>query len=371
MIESYHAFGSDFDEGTIRQMQDVIRLPITAAASLMPDAHQGYGLPIGGVLATRNAVIPYAVGVDIACRVKLTVFDKLFTDVKIDKLIYALKKYTRFGVGACYHKRQHHPVMDKDWSFSSVLQNNKDLAWSQLGTSGSGNHFVEFGYNQTGHLSLLSHSGSRKTGYETASYYSAIARRKRPEFGHLAWLDIDSCEGQEYWKAMLLMGEYSSANHAMIHDSVISHLGYDVLQQIENHHNFAWLEHHNNEKLVVHRKGATPAGNGVLGIICGTMVDKSYIVAGKGNPDSLASASHGAGRCMSRTQAKKKFSDHLLLRAANEREVHVISAGIDEHPLAYKDIDLVMNAQADLIQVVDFFQPSVVMMSPSHERAED
>ncbi len=207
-------FGEHLEEGALEQIRNACRLPVALAAALMPDAHQGYGLPIGGVLATENAVIPYAVGVDIACRMKMTVLDRPVTALRSqqDELASALEGETRFGIGATFRSRRQHEVMDEDWGGSSVTGSLKDRAWSQLGTSGSGNHFVEFGVLtvldasaglQPGeYLALLSHSGSRGTGNAVAQHYSRLANRQHPELprelARLAWLDLASEEGQEY-----------------------------------------------------------------------------------------------------------------------------------------------------------------------------
>ncbi|MDZ4859592.1 MAG: RtcB family protein [Candidatus Hydrogenedentes bacterium] len=383
----YAKWGKNLDEGSVEQMRNACALPVAVSGALMPDAHVGYGLPIGGVLATRNAVIPYAVGVDIACRMKLTVLDLPVGAItgQSDRLAKALENETRFGVGASFRERREHDVLDADWRVSPITQQHKDKAWSQLGTSGSGNHFVEYGSLEVHgaglqlaegkYLALLSHSGSRGTGAAVADHYSKLAmklHRDLPkELMHLAWLDLDSEEGQEYWAAMELMGKYAAANHACIHRHIAKNLGAKVLLDIENHHNFAWKETHNGERVIVHRKGATPAGEGVLGIIPGSMATPGYIVRGKGNPLSLNSASHGAGRRMSRKQAIKSFTWSQAKKLLAERGVTLLSAGLDEVPMAYKDIDEVMAAQTDLVEVLARFDPKIVKMAPAGERAED
>ena len=384
----YRIWGADLEPQAIRQLENACSLPVAVRGALMPDAHQGYGLPIGGVLATRGAVIPYAVGVDIACRMKMTVLDigasALESDV--DRFKSAIARETRFGVGAAFRKsRRVHVVLDEDWSVTPVTRELKDKAWSQLGTSGSGNHFVEFGVLSLdvddlglaagAYLALLSHSGSRGAGATVASHYSKLARSLHPELpqelGHLAWLDLDSEPGAEYWSAMELMGKYAAANHACIHREIAGNLGAGVLLDLENHHNFAWKEEHDGEELVVHRKGATPAGDGVIGIIPGSMASSTYLVRGRGNVDSLASASHGAGRVMSRTQAKKTLSWDDARRLLRERSVTLLSAGLDEVPMVYKDIHEVMRAQSDLVEPLATFEPRLVKMAPAGERPED
>jgi tRNA-splicing ligase RtcB len=387
----YHQWGEGLDHEAVMQMEKACLLPVSVAGALMPDAHVGYGLPIGGVLATENAVIPYAVGVDIACRMKMTVLDIPVRDLeqKPERLIKAIERETRFGVGASFRERRQHGVMDADWSVSPVTKQLRDKAWSQLGTSGSGNHFVEFGLFTTHskindleagtYVALLSHSGSRGTGAAVCDHYSKLAVSQFPdlpsELKRLAWLSLDSQEGQEYWNAMELMGQYAAANHACIHRHVAEHLGAQVLLDLENHHNFAWKEKHViggvEREVVVHRKGATPAGEGVLGIIPGSMAAPGFVVSGKGNAESLHSASHGAGRAMSRKAANEKFNWKDVNRFLKQQGVTLISAGLDEVPMAYKNIRDVMAAQKDLVTVLGEFMPKLVKMAPSGERPED
>ena len=282
----YRIWGDNLEATAVQQLKNACRLPVAVSGALMPDAHIGYGLPIGGVLATADAVIPYAVGVDIACRMKLTVLDLPVNALAADRtrLTGALERETRFGIGASFQSRRQHDVMDADWRVTTVTSSLKDRAWAQLGTSGSGNHFVEFGqltvWNDAAGLSrgeyvaLLSHSGSRGTGAQIAQHYSRLARTLHPELpqelSHLAWLKLSTEAGQEYWAAMELMGRYAAANHALIHASIARALGVEVLLDLENHHNFAWRERHrlpdgSDGDVIVHRKGATPAGVGVLG----------------------------------------------------------------------------------------------------------
>lgn len=389
--------GEDFDQQSLEQMEQARRLPVSVAAAMMPDAHVGYGLPIGGVLAVRNAVIPYAVGVDIACRVKLSVLDlppdMLESEAGRDRLTRAIEKETAFGIGSSFRKRREHPVLDEDWSVSPITQRLKDKAWAQLGSSGSGNHFVEFGtltiepgttdiglgLEPGVYLALLSHSGSRGTGAAVCDHYSRIAMESHPELPRsmrrLAWLGHDSQAGQEYWQAMNLMGKYASANHACIHRHIQRHLGAQVLAEVENHHNFAWKERHDfgqgEHEYIVHRKGATPAGKGTLGVIPGSMVDPCFVVRGKGGKGSIDSASHGAGRVMSRGAARKTLRWAHVQSILRKHRVTVLSAGIDEAPAVYKDIRRVMACQHDLVEPIAQFQPRLVKMAPDGERPED
>lgn len=384
----YRTWGKDIDQASHDQMQQACSLPPARGAALMPDAHVGYGLPIGGVLALDNAVCPYAVGVDIACRMKLSILDMPVEtlDTRFENYRQAVVRGTRFGIGAVHENPQDHPVMDEDWTITRITREHKDKAYKQLGTSGSGNHFVEFGtltvdgripeldLDPGKYVALLSHSGSRGSGAAVCDTYSRIARARLPQkyadFGRLAWMSLDSEEGQEYWAAMNLMGDYAAANHDVIHRLVSKLLGARIITGVENHHNFAWKEVHHGRELIVHRKGATPAGEGVLGVIPGSMASPAYVVRGKGNPESLNSASHGAGRRMSRTQAKSLFSFRAVQRELAEKGIRIISAGADEVPSVYKDIESVMAEQRDLVQPIARFDPRIVKMSDDG-KAED
>ncbi len=441
----YRVWGQGLEAGSLDQMKNAVRLPVAVQGALMPDAHQGYGLPIGGVLATDNCVIPFGVGVDIACRMKLSILDIPARDITRlhRELCHALEHQTVFGTGGEHRKPLDHQVLEDDWSFAGIVQHVADKARRQLGTSGSGNHFVEFGILTVGegsgfgvqgsggekklevssgkreeangfkvqgsegessnlefaapgssslnpeprtlnpsfdlaagqYLALLSHSGSRGAGAAIADHYSRLATHLHPELPpelrRLAWLDLDTDPGREYWMAMNLMGRYAHANHEMIHKLVAKALKAKMIAGVENHHNFAWKEMHGGREVIVHRKGATPAGAGVLGVIPGSMATPGYVVRGRGSAPSLFSASHGAGRQMSRTAAKEKFRWSGVRPILANAGVTLLSAGIDEVPGSYKDIHAVMSAQADLVEVIAQFDPKIVKMAPEGERAED
>lgn len=383
----YQVWGKDIDALASDQITRAVRLPVAVAGALMPDAHVGYGLPIGGVLATENAVIPYAVGVDIACRMRLSVFDIPASNLNRlnQSLVKILKRETKFGVGAHFTTPLQHDVLDEDWTITPLTRKLFDKAREQLGTSGSGNHFVEFGIftidqpdmglSPGTYLALLSHSGSRGTGAGIADFYSKLAMSKHPELPddlrRLAWLDLDTEDGQEYWAAMNLMGKYAAANHELIHQRIAKALGEKPIASLENHHNFAWKENHNGRDLIVHRKGATPAGKGVMGVIPGSMASPGFVVRGKGNAASLESASHGAGRVMSRTAAREKYRWAHVKPLLEEAGVQLLSAGIDEAPVVYKNIHEVMAAQSDLVEIVARFDPKIVKMADAGEKPED
>jgi len=371
-------------------MRTAVQLPIAVAGALMPDAHQGYGLPIGGVLATTaNTVIPFAVGVDIACRMCLSVFDMpaATTDNETDLLKGLLLKNTHFGMGGTSKTHFDSSLFDsRTWGETKLIRSLKDKAYAQLGTSGTGNHFVEWGeltlvddalpgIPAGNYLALLSHSGSRGFGGNVANYYSKIAMTKTKlpaEAKHLAWLDLDKDEGQEYWIAMNLAGEYASANHHEIHNKIARALNREPLTRIENHHNFAWREQlADGTEVMVHRKGATPAGEGVLGIIPGSMSTPGFLVRGKGDAASINSASHGAGRAMSRSAAFKTLDKTAVAANLADKRITLMGSDIDEAPMAYKDIHTVMAAQNDLVEVLAKFEPRIVRMADAKEKPED
>jgi tRNA-splicing ligase RtcB len=387
--QEYAIYGREgIESGALQQMDIAMRLPVTKAGALMPDAHQGYGLPIGGVLATQNAVIPYGVGVDIGCRMCMSIYDinAGFLDKNREQLKKMLLDNTRFG-HATFKKPKHHAVMDRpEFSEIPIVREMKDRAFQQLGTSGGGNHFVEFGtlevqdeqneYNLPlgKYLAVLSHSGSRGLGANIAGYYTKVAMDACPlpsEAKHLAWLDLDTEVGQEYWLAMNLAGDYASACHHQIHERMAAKLAEEPMAMIENHHNFAWKEKDaSGRELIVHRKGATPAGKGVLGIIPGSMATPGFVVRGKGEATALNSASHGAGRVMSRTQAKKTISLPQVRKYLQKAGVEVIGSDLDEAPMVYKDIHQVMAAQHDLVEIVGIFHPKIVRMNGDEKYIE-
>lgn len=377
----FSIFGeNEIEEQAKFQLYDALKLPVAVQGALMPDAHSGYGLPIGGVLATDNAVIPYGVGVDIGCRMSLSIFDlpASYLKGKEHQWRKILLDNTKFGMYETHKIKSDHEVFSNP-AFSEIplLKQLLGKAYKQLGTSGGGNHFVEIGIVKIDtpmnewkldvgeYVAVLSHSGSRGLGANIAKHYTYLATKQCPlpkNVQHLAWLDMNTHDGQEYWMAMNLAGEYAKACHEDIHRRIAKAIGKRVLVTIENHHNFAWKEMVNEKECIVHRKGATPAAKGELGIIPGSMTAPGFIVRGKGNESSLNSASHGAGRLHSRAKCKAKFTQSDIKKVLKDKEVDLIGGSIDEAPMAYKDIHKVMALQEELVEVLGTFTPKFVRM---------
>lgn len=391
----FNVFGSEhIEQGAMNQMYQAAKLPIAVAGALMPDAHHGYGLPIGGVLAVENAVIPYGVGVDIGCRMCLSVFDINPAEL-VQKESYftrELNEATLFGGGRQFDQSIAHEVIEREeFNDIELLRPLQGRAARQLGSSGSGNHFVEFGIVDIAeedkvlgipagkYLGLLSHSGSRALGATIANHYTKVAKQKRRlpgEANNLAWLTLHEQEGIEYWMAMNLAGDYASACHHVIHAKIAKQLGRKPMKMVENHHNFAWKEDFEGKEVIVHRKGATPAGKNVLGIIPGSMTAPGFIVKGRGEMASIFSASHGAGRKLSRTAALGSITQHALNDELKKHGVKLIGGGLDEAPFAYKDIETVMQSQGALVDIVGKFTPKIVKMDgashkPWHKKGNE
>ena len=376
-------YGADrIDELAKSQMEMAMRLPVTLSGALMPDGCAGYGLPIGGVLATTDdVVIPYAVGKDIGCRMSLTILDAGidFLEKHHDRAVEALLNNTAFGLDGILPFKQYHPLFDRsEFRDIPILKNLREKAVRQLGTSGKGNHFVDIceielssdnalGLSDGRYLGILSHSGSRGLGAAIADYYTSIAKntcRLPRQAGSFAWLSLKSEAGQEYWRCMEIAGEYSTVNHERIHYNVAKAIRLKPLANVSNHHNFAWRDLlPNGRSAIIHRKGATPAHLGKLGIIPGSMATPGYIVSGKGCTESLYSASHGAGRTMSRLDARNCISRYGLKKFLAERNVTLLGGSTEEAPQAYKDIQQVMESQRELINIEGKIIPRIVRMS--------
>jgi tRNA-splicing ligase RtcB len=310
----------------------------------------------------------------------LSVFDLPgeLADNDQSRLAGILQRETAFGLQTQDRANDHPVLEDETFQLLKTAKALKGKAAKQLGSSGGGNHFVEFGQveleanNAFGrpagsYLALLSHSGSRGMGAKLALHYTDLAMKEcrlPKQLKNLAWLDLAKDSGREYWAAMTLAGDYASACHDDIHQRISKALAEKAIVRVENHHNFAWKDRlPDGRDVIVHRKGATPAAKGELGIIPGSMADPGFIVRGLGNPASLNSASHGAGRQLSRSEAKNSITGASLRDLLKERKVHLIGGGIDEAPHAYKDIHEVMAGQQELVEVLGVFQPKVVRMA--------
>ncbi|NOK58730.1 MAG: RtcB family protein [Chloroflexi bacterium AL-W] len=388
----YGEVGADIETHAFEQLKLALRIPVAVQGALMPDAHPGYALPIGGVFAAHRAVAPAMVGVDIGCRMHLTIFEEApETFMRHRTPLFAdLQAVTIFGLGARRSRAADHAILDDDrWGLTSQTQGLRAQAETQLGTSGSGNHFAELVIGERvdipttipnkqttqpdtapGHIphrfcGLLTHSGSRGVGFAIANRYMRLAAQETARHAKVPkmyeWLDLDTESGQEYWEAMELAGAFAQANHEVIHASFARQSRLRPLQVIQNHHNFAWRK----GDLVIHRKGATPAEEGRLGVIPGSMGTSSYIVAGCGIPEALESAAHGAGRRSSREVARNSISMRDVRAFLEQQDIIVEGLSVDEAPQAYKDIEHVLRLQveAGLVQPLARMRPVAVIMA--------
>ncbi len=361
------------------QMKQAMKLPIVTGGALMPDSHLGYGLPIGAALATTNEVIPFAIGMDIGCRMSLTIYDvtERFFKMHEHKFKQSILDNTAFGLTNVVNINQEHPFLDRpELNETSFLKKLKGKAAKQLGSSGSGNHFVEWGIVEINdsfdldilpgrYIGLLAHSGSRGFGASIARHYSDLAKNTSSlpyNMRHLAWLDLNKDEGKEYWLSMNLAGDYAKACHDQIHKNITKSLGLKPVLKVENHHNFAWKEIISGKERIVHRKGSTPASKGAYGVIPGSMTDPGYIVRGKGNEKALHSASHGAGRKYSRKETISKNTKSEMRKDLRSKGVTLLGGALDESPFAYKSLEMVMSFQEELVEKVGKFYPKIVRM---------
>lgn len=363
------------EDGAMKQAVDLsIHPSIFHHVALMPDCHQGYGMPIGGVIACERDIIPNAVGVDIGCGMCAvrTTFpaDDLDEDL-IKKVLGLLRKDIPVGF-----KHREYPLIWDGFDSApdlKVIQEQISRARRQLGTLGGGNHFLEMQVDEAGFLWLMLHSGSRNFGYRIAKHYHELAQELCEKYHtdipvkDLAFLPTESEEGQEYITAMRFALEFAAQNRkammGIFSETVDLILGCEFNKSINIHHNYADIENHFGRNVWVHRKGATLARKGTEGIIPGSMGTSSYIVEGLGNPDSFHSCSHGAGRCMSRSAA----SHNLTVEECDKAMEGIVygrwgkgrkgKVDLGEAPQAYKNIHEVIVAQADLVKVAHVLQP--------------
>jgi tRNA-splicing ligase RtcB len=380
-FQVFGEIGRDIEPAALNQLELALRLPVAVRGALMPDAHHGFTLPIGGVIALEQAVAPAMVGVDIACRMHLTVFAEPPDQLMAQRaaLFDDLQGVTAFGIRARRLRSADHLVLDDPrWSLTRQLQGLRELAADQLGTSGAGNHFAELVVGevlpeagQSGEAfparfwGLLTHSGSRGVGYSVAQNYIRIAQQETGRHAQVPrlyeWLDLAGEAGQEYWQAMQLCGAFAQACHEVIHDTFARRAGLTPLAVVQHPHNYAWRE----GDQVVHRKGATPAEAGALGVIPGSMATPSYLVEGLGAERSLSSASHGAGRLGSRADARNVISLKATQQLLAARDILVAGLSVEEAPQAYKDIERVIDlqVQAGLVRPLARMRPVAVVMA--------
>jgi len=365
------------DAGTMEQAVHLARLPfVFSHVAIMPDAHVGYGMPIGGVMALRDTVIPNAVGVDIGCGMCAQRTSLATLGREQLKLIMAEVR-RRIPLGFKHHRRpQPRDLMPSASGPLRIVEQEYERALHQLGTLGGGNHFIEIQQGSDGRIWLMIHSGSRNLGYRVANHYNKLAaeRNKRwkesaPPDWQLAHLPLDSDLGQAYLAEMRFCVEFALANRMLMMERlkeavavVAPGVTFDTFINIA--HNYAAVEEHFGEAVVVHRKGATRAEAGELGIIPGSQGTSSYIVRGLGNPESFRSCSHGAGRRLGRKQAQRRLSlAEEKKRLDAQGILHAIRGvrDLDEAAGAYKDIGLVIACQRDLVEVVVELRPLAVI----------
>lgn len=358
----------DIEDGALQQALNLAKLPFAFKhIAIMPDSHQGYGMPIGGVMATDGVIVPNAVGVDIGCG--MSAVKTSLTDIDTDSLKLLMGKIRDVIPLGFAHQKE-----DQLWNgFNNapdieIIQQELNSSRKQLGTLGGGNHFIEIQKGNDGHVWVMLHSGSRNFGLKTAGVYhkkaQALCERWQSDITDkdLAFLPMETPEGKEYFEAMNYCLEFAKENRQLMMDNITAlfyrFMNADVIESININHNYARLEHHFGKNVMVHRKGATLATVDTTGIIPGSMGTKSYIVKGLGNPDSFTSCSHGAGRRMGRKEAERS----LNLEDEQKKMGSVIhglrtSKDLDESPGAYKDIDIVMENQKDLVSILVELKP--------------
>jgi tRNA-splicing ligase RtcB len=385
---------NDIELGAIEQIKNMSNLPfIHKHISIMPDTHQGYGVVIGGVLATENVVIPNAVGSDIGCGMCFIKSDLNYNKVSNDtykKIVEIIKR--KIPVGFAHHKESQSEENMPDGSkiinhFSGQLNNSIILeeytkALYQLGTLGGGNHFIELQKDENDNLCIMLHSGSRNLGYKVAKHYNNLAidlnekwYSSVPKEYELAFLPLNSKEGQNYLLEMQYCLEFALANRKLMMYRIMDivkncikkydkkHIGFDS-NILNIAHNYVDMENHFKKNVLVHRKGATRVRKDEMGIIPGSQGSCSYIVKGLGNKDSFMSCSHGAGRIMSRTKAKEKLNLQDEINKMNKQGIiHSINneKDLDEADGAYKNIDEVMENQKDLVKIIHKLKPIAVI----------
>ncbi len=357
------SWATDLDEETLQQAENLSNLSFAYShIALMADAHVGFGMPIGGVLASLGVIIPNAVGVDIGCGIIAAKTDIKEIDIRSIKKIVD-QAHKRIPLGFNNHKTPRKWEGFNNPPNSKIVMEELDAARYQLGTLGGGNHFLSIEQGSDGHIWLMVHSGSRNFGYKIAEYYNNLAINLNekiklvPPKQDLAGLYMDSNEGKEYFEAMNYALKFAAENRRQLLEQFYSIFSLEtksqkILKEVSIHHNYASIEEHFGKEVIVHRKGAIRAEKGELGIIPGSMGTPSYIVEGLGNPESFRSCSHGAGRVMSRRQANKTITKEMADKSMGDIVHKGWRKDFSEAPMAYKDIEEVMDNQKDLVQRV-------------------
>jgi len=375
IIDEIAVFGEPLDEGALEQIRNAQRKAYKVA--LMADHHLGFGVPIGGVVAYQEHVSPNGVGFDIACGNKAVRLDASATKVKtkIHALMDEVFKKISFGVGRVNNEPVEHEVLDDPlWSEIPILKQLKDKAAAQLGTVGSGNHYVDIFLDEEDRVWVGVHFGSRGLGHGIATEYIDISKAKGLFEDGIALLYDKSEAGEEYLKAMDLAGRYAYAGRDWVCARVAKILKGDIVEEVHNHHNFCWRENHDGTDLWVVRKGATPAFPGQRGFVGGSMGEKAVIIEGVQHPEALhtlRSTVHGAGRVMSRRAAmgdKKKglsgaVSERAMMKWVTEAGVVLKGAGVDEAPQCYKRLPEVLEHHKNTIKVLHTLKPIGVAMA--------
>lgn len=371
----------DIESGALEQARNLANLPfVFRHVAIMPDAHQGYGMPIGGVMAAEGTVIPNAVGVDIGCG--MCAVKTSLTNISTEKLRAVLSGIRgAVPLGFAHHKQEQNPaLMPKTKGYTvadlTIVSQEYHSALRQLGTLGGGNHFIEIQKGSDSHIWLMVHSGSRNIGFKVAHHYNRLAGELNRKWGsqippkwQLDFLPLESKPGQAYLREMRYCVDFAYANRQLMMDrikqalaTVMTPVTFEPLINIA--HNYAAEEQHFSKQVVVHRKGATRALPGEIGIIPGSQGAPSYIVRGLGNADSFASCSHGAGRKMGRKQAQRQLDlQQEKRRLEDQGIIHAIrhTSDLEEAAGAYKDIDQVIDNQLDLIEVIVELRPLAVI----------
>ncbi len=372
----------DVEESAMQQIENLCTLPfLFHHLAIMPDVHAGMGMPIGGVLACVDAVIPNAVGVDIGCGMCAVKTNWRVEDISADVLRKQIMRgiRERIPLGMDHHKeRQDESYLPQghDIDKLTVVKAQYISAQRQVGTLGGGNHFIELQRDEQGMLWIMIHSGSRNLGKQVGDHYNKLAVMLnerwhsvvKPEL-RLAFLPLRTQEFNDYWAEMQYCVEFALCNRRLmmerIQDVIANALpGIEFEPMINIAHNYAAWEHHYGKNVIVHRKGATLAREGIIGIIPGSQGTASYIVEGLGNPDSFNSCSHGAGRLMSRTAAVKTLSLEYEVKKLDEQGiVHAIRSqrDLEEAAGAYKDIEQVINNELDLVKILTRLLPIAVI----------